>query len=124
MVICVIGDVSAFIIFVLGVLTFCDYYNLRVFFQNLDAAENSITGTIPTELGQLSSALSIDLSKLLVMMMKTIFHLIITKKKSFHATITLMLRDMITMHPTFLQLIQQATSSPVLFHPKLHQLLH
>ena len=117
MVICVIGDVSAFIIFSIGVLTFCDYYNLRVFFQNLDAAENSITGTIPTELGQLSSALSIDLSELLVMMMRTIFHLIIT-------TITLMLRDMITMYVTFLQLIQQATSSLVLFHPKSHQLLH
>ena len=123
MVTCVIGDVSAFIIFVLDVLTICYYYNLRVlrvFFQNLDAAGNSLTGTFPTELGQLSSALSIDLSKLLVMMMKTIFYLIITKIKSFHVTITLMLRDMITMYPTFLQLIQQATCSLVLFHPKLH----
>ena len=78
-VICVIGDVSAFIIFVLGVLTFCYYYNLRVlrvFFQNLDAAENSLTGTIPTELGQLESVLSIDLSKLLIIMIiKNEFHL-------------------------------------------------
>ena len=99
-VVCVIGDVSVVIIYVIGALTLCDYYSLRffLFFPNLNAAENAFIGTIPTELGQLESALSIDLCKLpIIMMMINEFHLIIINMKSFHATNTLMLRGIITL---------------------------